>query len=84
MGEYRTPAGTYNPAKLLGVTKLDVVRAQAFVADILQLDPAQVRLPLTLRRCGNNCLPQGGGLGPRRCCSADSFVVVVGVNPLLL
>ena len=36
-------AGTYNPAKLMGVTKLDVVRAQAFVAHILQLDPAQVR-----------------------------------------
>lgn len=28
-------AGTYNPAKLFGVTTLDVVRAEAFIGEIL-------------------------------------------------
>jgi hypothetical protein len=29
------PPGTYNPAKLFGVTTLDVVRAETFIAEIL-------------------------------------------------
>jgi len=35
-------AGTYKPARLFGVTTLDVVRAEAFVAEILGVDPKDV------------------------------------------
>ena len=42
VSQFHRTAGTYNLAKLLGVTKLDVVRTQAFVADILGMDPAKV------------------------------------------
>ncbi|XP_062182046.1 malate dehydrogenase, glyoxysomal-like [Phragmites australis] len=35
-------AGTYNPKRLLGVAKLDVVRANTFVAEELGVDPRNV------------------------------------------
>ncbi|KAL0356969.1 UNVERIFIED_CONTAM: Malate dehydrogenase, glyoxysomal [Sesamum calycinum] len=39
-------AGTYDPKKLLGVTMLDVVRANTFVAEVLGLDPREVNVPV--------------------------------------
>lgn len=39
-------AGTYNPKRLLGVTTLDVVRANTFVAEVLGLDPREVNVPV--------------------------------------
>jgi hypothetical protein len=39
-------AGTFDPARLFGVTTLDVVRANAFVGEALGLDPAQVSVPV--------------------------------------
>jgi len=49
--------GTYNPDKLLGVTKLDVVRAEAFVAEILGVDPADVTVPVVGGHAGVTILP---------------------------
>lgn len=40
-------AGCYRPERLFGVTTLDVVRAEAFVAEILNVDPKDVKV----RRC---------------------------------
>ncbi len=37
-------AGTYNPSKLFGVTTLDVVRSEAFVGELLGLDPKDVKV----------------------------------------
>ncbi|KAJ6813621.1 putative malate dehydrogenase, glyoxysomal [Iris pallida] len=38
-------AGTYDPKRLLGVTTLDVVRANTFVAEVLGIDPREVDVP---------------------------------------
>ena len=39
-------AGVFNPARLFGVTSLDVVRAETFVAQALGVDPAGVHVPV--------------------------------------
>lgn len=50
-------AGVYSPSKLFGVTTLDVVRAQAFVAEILGVDPADVSVPVIGGHAGITILP---------------------------
>ena len=50
-------AGIFNPAKLFGVTKLDVARANAFVGEILEIDPAQVNVPVISGHAGVTILP---------------------------
>ncbi|XP_039155452.1 malate dehydrogenase, glyoxysomal-like [Eucalyptus grandis] len=39
-------AGTYDPKRMLGVTTLNVVRANTFVAEVLGLDPREVDVPV--------------------------------------
>jgi malate dehydrogenase len=50
-------AGTYNPARLFGVTTLDVVRAEAFIAEILNVDPKEVSVPVVGGHAGATILP---------------------------
>ncbi|KAL3382634.1 hypothetical protein AABB24_002246, partial [Solanum stoloniferum] len=50
-------AGTYDPKKLLGVTSLDVVRANTFVAEVLGLDPREVEVPVVGGHAGLTILP---------------------------
>ncbi|CAH9102057.1 unnamed protein product [Cuscuta epithymum] len=50
-------AGTYDPKRLLGVTKLDVVRANTFVAEVLGLDPREVEVPVVGGHAGVTILP---------------------------
>ncbi|KAL0335001.1 UNVERIFIED_CONTAM: Malate dehydrogenase, glyoxysomal [Sesamum radiatum] len=50
-------AGTYDPKKLLGVTMLDVVRANTFVAEVLGLDPREVNVPVVGGHAGVTILP---------------------------
>lgn len=50
-------AGTYDPARLFGVTTLDVVRAEAFVAEIAGVDPAGVKVPVIGGHAGITILP---------------------------
>ncbi|VFQ69137.1 unnamed protein product [Cuscuta campestris] len=50
-------AGTYDPKRLLGVTKLDVVRANTFVAEVLGLDPREVDIPVVGGHAGVTILP---------------------------
>ncbi|CAM8897448.1 unnamed protein product [Rhodiola kirilowii] len=50
-------AGTYEPKKLLGVTMLDVVRANTFVAEVLGLDPRDVDVPVVGGHAGVTILP---------------------------
>lgn len=49
--------GTYDPKRLLGVTKLDVVRANTFVAEVLGLDPREVDVPVVGGHAGVTILP---------------------------
>nr|GFC23081.1 malate dehydrogenase, glyoxysomal-like [Tanacetum cinerariifolium] len=50
-------AGTYDPRRLLGVTMLDVVRANTFVAEVLGLDPREVDVPVVGGHAGVTILP---------------------------
>ncbi|EDW94365.1 malate dehydrogenase [Drosophila yakuba] len=49
--------GTYDPNRLFGVTSLDVVRAQTFVANILNSDPLKVNIPVIGGHTGRTILP---------------------------
>ncbi|KAK9110916.1 hypothetical protein Scep_018435 [Stephania cephalantha] len=50
-------AGTFDPKKLLGVTTLDVVRANTFVAEVLGVDPREVNVPVVGGHAGVTILP---------------------------
>lgn len=50
-------AGTYDPKRLLGVTMLDVVRANTFVAEVLGLDPREIDVPVVGGHAGVTILP---------------------------
>uniref|UniRef100_A0A2P2KD92 Malate dehydrogenase n=1 Tax=Rhizophora mucronata TaxID=61149 RepID=A0A2P2KD92_RHIMU len=50
-------AGTYDPKRVLGVTMLDVVRANTFVAEVLGLDPREVDVPVVGGHAGVTILP---------------------------
>ncbi|KAL8167675.1 hypothetical protein V2J09_009174 [Rumex salicifolius] len=50
-------AGVYDPKRLLGVTMLDVVRANTFVAEVLGLDPTNVDVPVVGGHAGVTILP---------------------------
>ena len=47
----------YNPRTLLGVTKLDVVRANVFVAELLGIEPKAVAVPVVGGHAGITILP---------------------------
>ncbi|PUZ36813.1 hypothetical protein GQ55_9G067100 [Panicum hallii var. hallii] len=50
-------SGTYNPKRLLGVTTLDVVRANTFVAEVLGVNPRDVSVPVVGGHAGVTILP---------------------------
>lgn len=50
-------AGTYNPKRLFGVTTLDIVRANTFVADNQGTDPTQENVPVIGGHAGTTILP---------------------------
>ena len=50
-------AGTYDPRKLLGVTKLDVLRANTFVAEAIGKAPESVSVPVIGGHAGVTILP---------------------------
>ena len=56
--------GVYNPAKVLGVTKLDVVRAETFVAQMTNTDPGTVSVPVVGGHAGVTILPLLSQVGP--------------------
>lgn len=49
--------GTFNPSRLFGVTTLDVVRAEAFIAELLGADPKDVSVPVVGGHAGATILP---------------------------
>lgn len=50
-------AGTYNPRRLMGVTHLDVVRANTFAAEVMGVDPKLVTVPVVGGHAGITILP---------------------------
>ncbi|KTF77570.1 hypothetical protein cypCar_00009995 [Cyprinus carpio] len=49
--------GVYNPNRVFGVTTLDIVRANAFVAELKGLDPARVNVPVVGGHAGKTIIP---------------------------
>ncbi|TRY98676.1 hypothetical protein DNTS_033430 [Danionella cerebrum] len=49
--------GVYNPNKVFGVTTLDIVRANTFVAELKGLDPARVNVPVVGGHAGITIIP---------------------------
>uniref|UniRef100_A0A672LZ32 Malate dehydrogenase n=1 Tax=Sinocyclocheilus grahami TaxID=75366 RepID=A0A672LZ32_SINGR len=49
--------GVYNPNSVFGVTTLDIVRANAFVAELKGLDPARVNVPVVGGHAGKTIIP---------------------------
>lgn len=47
----------YNPKKVLGVTTLDIIRANTFVAEALNIDVQQVKVNVIGGHAGNTILP---------------------------
>jgi len=50
-------AGVYDPKRIFGVSTLDVVRANTFIADAKGLDPAQVSCPVIGGHSGVTIIP---------------------------
>lgn len=67
-------AGTYTPTKLFGVTTLDVVRAQSFVADALGVDPATVDVPVIGGHAGITILPLLSQVHPTHASTNPSWI----------
>jgi malate dehydrogenase len=49
--------GCYDPARLMGVTHLDVMRARTFVADAKGVDPSMIDIPVVGGHAGVTILP---------------------------
>lgn len=49
--------GVYNKSKLFGVTTLDIIRAETFIAELKDLDPANVQVPVIGGHSGTTILP---------------------------
>lgn len=50
-------AGTYDPKRLFGVTTLDVIRAETFVAELKGKNPAELIVPVIGGHSGTTILP---------------------------
>ena len=50
-------AGVYDKRKLFGVTTLDVIRSETFVAELKDIDPGKVRVPVIGGHSGVTILP---------------------------
>ncbi|MEE2000923.1 malate dehydrogenase [Alkalimonas sp. MEB108] len=50
-------AGTYDPRRLFGVTTLDVIRAETFVAELKGKNPADITVPVIGGHSGTTILP---------------------------
>jgi len=49
--------GVYDPNRLFGITTLDIVRANAFIAEAKGLDPTTVSVPVVGGHAGNTIIP---------------------------
>lgn len=58
-------AGVYDPRKVMGVTTLDIVRANTFVAEAKGLDMAEVDVPVIGGHAGETILPLLSQVSPR-------------------
>merc|ERR1719209_1127575 len=70
--------GVYNPNKVFGVTTLDIVRANAFVAELKGLDPARVNVPVVGGHAGKTIIPLISQCTPKVEFPADQLAALTG------
>merc|ERR1712055_1271284 len=73
MGEIFKKAGVLNPAKIFGVTTLDVVRANTFIGELKGLDPADVNCPVVGGHAGVTTMPLISQCSPAVSFDADTL-----------
>ncbi|XP_048872767.1 malate dehydrogenase, mitochondrial-like [Brienomyrus brachyistius] len=65
--------GVYNPKRVFGVTTLDIVRANTFVAELTGLNPAHVNVPVVGGHAGKTIIPVLSRCTPKMEFSADTL-----------
>ncbi|XP_041948071.1 malate dehydrogenase, mitochondrial isoform X2 [Alosa alosa] len=70
--------GVYNPNRIFGVTTLDIVRANAFVAELKGLDPARVNVPVIGGHAGKTIIPLISQCTPKVEFPADQLAALTG------
>ena len=70
--------GVYNPNKIFGVTTLDIVRANTFVAELKGLDPARVNVPVIGGHAGKTIIPLISQCTPKVDFPQDQLATLTG------
>ncbi|KAJ8798776.1 hypothetical protein J1605_016579 [Eschrichtius robustus] len=70
--------GVYNPNKIFGVTTLDIVRANTFVAELKGLDPARVNVPVIGGHAGKTIIPLISQCTPKVDFPQDQLTTLIG------
>ncbi|XP_053563392.1 malate dehydrogenase, mitochondrial [Bombina bombina] len=70
--------GVYNPNRIFGVTTLDIVRANTFVAQLKGLDPARVNVPVIGGHAGKTIIPLISQSTPKVEFPQDQLEALVG------
>ncbi|KAL1784343.1 malate dehydrogenase, mitochondrial [Sigmodon hispidus] len=68
----------YNPNKIFGVTTLDIVRANTFVAELKGLDPARVNVPIIGGHAGKTIIPLISQCTPKVDFPQDQLAALTG------
>jgi len=66
-------AGVYDPARIFGVTTLDIVRANAFIGELKGIDPREVNCPVVGGHAGVTIIPVISQCTPRVSFPADQL-----------
>ncbi|XP_007904356.2 malate dehydrogenase, mitochondrial [Callorhinchus milii] len=69
--------GVYNPNKIFGVSTLDIVRANTFVAELKGLDPARVSVPVIGGHAGKTIIPIISQCTPKVEFNQDQLVTLI-------
>ncbi|KAG7474064.1 malate dehydrogenase, mitochondrial [Solea senegalensis] len=78
LSEIMKKHGVYNPNKVFGVTTLDIVRANTFVAELKGLDPARVNVPVIGGHAGKTIIPLISQCTPKVEFPADQLATLTG------
>ncbi|XP_034031237.1 malate dehydrogenase, mitochondrial [Thalassophryne amazonica] len=70
--------GVYNPNRVFGVTTLDIVRANTFVAELKGLDPARVNVPVIGGHAGKTIIPLISQCTPKVEFPEDQLMTLIG------
>jgi len=78
LSEVMKKHGVYDPNRIFGVTTLDIVRANTFVAELKGLDPARVNVPVIGGHAGKTIIPLISQCTPKVEFPADQLAALTG------